>query len=753
LAKMEDLADLLMPSKRRGRDSTEKVAKYFTVVSDRSSKGNNTLKCGFCNKEFKGSSTRMRGHLAGARNGVAPCPSVPADIKAECVADIEARKEATAAYAQAAAGGTAAAQQELQLAAGAAVLLRAKRHDHEWVHKHFETVPNSEGNRTRCCKFCGKKFMGSATRMRSHLAGTRNGVAPCSMVPEAVREASLKSIRDLNEFKVVSQEQLVPPPPLSAEAAARLLVLGASPSLSPSSKRQRTGGPADLEEADLAVANFFHLYGLPVQAASGQHFKAMVAKVACLGAAYEPPHAETMLAAASQAAKAAKDKALEDSRDTGLTLTTVAMHEPVGRIVGVVAITWKGSHVLSVSREAAADVASLLGSAMEALASSSQATAVPLVLLDYDPAGASHVATAAALQSRFPSTSVVCCAAQAVRAVLKHVAELPAVKQAAADADASVRAIACSPEALEAFHAASQEPLPLLAGEEVLSAGSVAALLERFAAARGAVEAASKSSGREALGSTAALVESEDFWAKQKAAAAALSVVWEAVKALQDAQAPPSLGKVYAVFSKMLKSLAVPPSPEDPLQLTPPPPVDAELRQAAAAGVSRHWDAIRHDIHAAAYALDPLVWDEDTIGDSLVSAGFYRMLAKVAPSEAAQDLILKEYRSYKAKEGMFGLPLAQRQAQQMRGDEWWLQFGAEAPNLRRLAVSILKQVGASSLYSPPAPPPPPVGAEGGDDLIMLRLSLQMKETASQGGRLDDRVLWAAPAPQPSVAAL
>lgn len=94
MSSQEDVVDLTPDSNGSGASGSGagkavplgvvETKKHFLIL-ERKEKGNNRVRCLYCDKEFTGAPVRMRAHLTGDSPalGVAACPKVPEDVQAE----------------------------------------------------------------------------------------------------------------------------------------------------------------------------------------------------------------------------------------------------------------------------------------------------------------------------------------------------------------------------------------------------------------------------------------------------------------------------------------------------------------------------------------------------------------------------------------------------------------------------------------------------------------------------------------------
>jgi hypothetical protein len=90
-------------------------------------------------------------------------------------------------------------------------------------------------------------------------------------------------------------------------------------------------------------------------------------------------------------------------------------------------------------------------------------------------------------------------------------------------------------------------------------------------------------------------------------------------------------------------------------------------------------------LHAAAYALDPEYQDHATHTIGEVTEGFIHVFERLLPAKEASTAVL-QHSVFRNKEGLFGKQLVRDSAQDYPAHVWWEQFGAQVPELQRVAI-------------------------------------------------------------------
>ncbi|XP_010468265.1 PREDICTED: uncharacterized protein LOC104748298 [Camelina sativa] len=113
--------------------------------------------------------------------------------------------------------------------------------------------------------------------------------------------------------------------------------------------------------------------------------------------------------------------------------------------------------------------------------------------------------------------------------------------------------------------------------------------------------------------------------------------------------------------------------------------------------IDRRWDhMLRHDLHAAAYYLNPaFMYDQTSVCEKPeVMSGLMSLIGK--QTENSKTKLVQELRSYREREGSFSPDMALTCSKTSQPDEWWRYFGYDAPHLQKLAIRILSQTASSS---------------------------------------------------------
>ncbi|XP_010446203.1 PREDICTED: uncharacterized protein LOC104728998 [Camelina sativa] len=100
--------------------------------------------------------------------------------------------------------------------------------------------------------------------------------------------------------------------------------------------------------------------------------------------------------------------------------------------------------------------------------------------------------------------------------------------------------------------------------------------------------------------------------------------------------------------------------------------------------IDRRWDRmLRHDLHAAAYYLNPaFMYDQTSVSEKPeVMSGLMSLIGK--QTENSKTKLVQELRFYREREGSFSPDMALTCSKTSQPDEWWRYFGYDAPNLQK----------------------------------------------------------------------
>ncbi|KAM1404695.1 hypothetical protein ACFX2I_013156 [Malus domestica] len=111
----------------------------------------------------------------------------------------------------------------------------------------------------------------------------------------------------------------------------------------------------------------------------------------------------------------------------------------------------------------------------------------------------------------------------------------------------------------------------------------------------------------------------------------------------------------------------------------------------------RWYKTLYHDLHAAAYYLNPRYQYRPGVGDdgNLIRA-VHNVYSKLDPASPAVGQFGNELAWFKDARRTFGEPTSVAARTNMSPTEWWIMYGTDAPTVRKLAIKVLSQTASSS---------------------------------------------------------
>ncbi|XP_042758543.1 uncharacterized protein LOC111908085 [Lactuca sativa] len=115
--------------------------------------------------------------------------------------------------------------------------------------------------------------------------------------------------------------------------------------------------------------------------------------------------------------------------------------------------------------------------------------------------------------------------------------------------------------------------------------------------------------------------------------------------------------------------------------------------------IDRRWNCQLHQpLHAAGHYLNPTLYYENpnVENDDEVMSGLMSCIHKLALNEDEEMKIHVQLPIYRSAQGIFGNPIAKKMRVKIAPAEWWTQYGASAPTLKKFAVKVLSLTCSSS---------------------------------------------------------
>ncbi|XP_076936260.1 uncharacterized protein LOC143603320 [Bidens hawaiensis] len=108
--------------------------------------------------------------------------------------------------------------------------------------------------------------------------------------------------------------------------------------------------------------------------------------------------------------------------------------------------------------------------------------------------------------------------------------------------------------------------------------------------------------------------------------------------------------------------------------------------------IDKRWNCQLHrPLHLAGYYLNPSLYynNPDVEDDSEILGWLHSCIDKLALTEEVKSKIHLEIPLYRHAEGIFGTPFSKKMRATLAPAEWWMQYGASAPTLKRFIIWVL----------------------------------------------------------------
>lgn len=108
--------------------------------------------------------------------------------------------------------------------------------------------------------------------------------------------------------------------------------------------------------------------------------------------------------------------------------------------------------------------------------------------------------------------------------------------------------------------------------------------------------------------------------------------------------------------------------------------------------IDNRWECQLHrPLHAAGYYLNPQFFYSSlsSLVDGEVMDGFYATMERLVTSNDEIDKITRQLSAYRKAQGLFGRETAIRHRDLLSPAEWWENYGAQTPELRKFAIKVL----------------------------------------------------------------
>ncbi|XP_031272896.1 uncharacterized protein LOC116131388 [Pistacia vera] len=549
----------------------------------------------------------------------------------------------------------------------------ANGNDIAWEHVNESVDEN--GKKILKCIYCGKIIRGGGIyRVKLHLAGIKGEVGKCSKVPFDVKfkiKEALNEIGVKNKQKVELRKNVKPYGASVQQFEGDMLdedqeceKVSPCPTPTSSSKRKRSIGIGDYfasrnkprsqpsiksvlarKEAkwrvDMAVARLFYDSCIPINVINSIYFQPMVDAITAIGPGYKIPTYHNL-----------RVNLLRDAR------------KEVQLLVDGYKKTWED---VGLDDSDVVKDATTLFSLFEEIALWVRPNNIVHLVTDN---GANYKVVGRMLSEKYSSITWSPCAAYCINLMLKDIAEMSHIVNLSKRASEVTKSV-CNHSFVLVLLREKQGWI------EIIRPGAT-----RFATTF--IALSSLHQHKRDLESTVTdrtFVESR--YAKTNKGKAFISIVldnrfWDDIGYVYD-----GMYRTRMEMKKLFKNRKI-------------------LYKPYTTIIKMCWDRmLRHDIHAAAYYLNPAFkYDNDTFSKKPeVMYGFLDTIDnKASAFKMSKTMLLEESRLYRDRLESFSRELTLQTCKTTRPDEWWMTFGFSAPNLQKFAIKILSQTSASSGY-------------------------------------------------------
>jgi len=145
----------------------------------------------------------------------------------------------------------------------------------------------------------------------------------------------------------------------------------------------------------------------------------------------------------------------------------------------------------------------------------------------------------------------------------------------------------------------------------------------------------------------------------------------------------PIMGKVYYRMFRIQEQLS---------DVTFVPSLSARERSAVVQIHKDRWNYLHSDYHAAGYCIDPELHQHIQHVDAEVMTGFRAVIARhYHDKPASSSKTMVQFMAYKNSRGVFSEAGIFEQAKDMPAHEWWELYGADIPEIQRVAMKVLSK--------------------------------------------------------------
>ncbi|KAM1285408.1 hypothetical protein ACFX13_028896 [Malus domestica] len=595
--------------------------------------------------------------------------------------------------------------------------------DPGWAHG----IMVNGGRQKIKCKYCHKVMLGGGiSRLKQHLAGERGNVAPCEEVPEEVKmkiqqhlgfkvleklkkQKGLNTSRDSASYQYREEEDnedgMRTQKKVSTRGTRRRRGKEATEGIS-NKKHKKHSFPAAtanvaqplhqsfasqdmIDQADLAVARFMYESGIPFTAANSHFYQQMADAIAAVGPGYKMPSYNALRGKLlNHSVQDAEEYGEELRRSWDVTGCSVMVDRWVDKgghtVINFFVYCPKGTVFLKSAD--ASDISECPEAFLNLFDGVVQEVGPQRIVNFVTDASPSCKAARKLLMEKYKTFFCSTCGAHGVDLMLEEIGKMNEVKEVLAKAKKVTRFVYNSAWMLNLVRKKT-------GGREIVQLAttrfaSVFLTLQNIVALKHQLQQIfttaawmqSNFSKQRAGLEVAEIVADQLFWSlcdqTLKVTKHLLSVFH-----LMDCEEKPSIGYLYDAIEKAKKSVIVAFDNNEPDYLPYLKVID------------HVWQEELHSpLHAAACYLNPSIFYSPSLSTKkVIQKGLLDCIETIEPNLTAQVVITSNINFYEEAVGDFGRPVALRCRESLAPATWWSLYGADYPDLQRLAVRILSQ--------------------------------------------------------------
>ncbi|XP_010244177.1 PREDICTED: uncharacterized protein LOC104588069 [Nelumbo nucifera] len=594
------------------------------------------------------------------------------------------------------------------------------RRDPAWKYgtEMEEPIKNDKTYVYLKCNFCEKQISGGVKRMKEHLAGTRRNVAPCKYAPmEVIQEMKEyldkfkeKKKRDVQEIEVYGIGDCHRESIGDACQVVRTPVEGSSDA---SSTSKGVRGPMDQfvvsghnvskqcekhttlnavrkEERDRvcqSIGRFFFENGVPLTVCNSPSFQAFLDILGRCGKGMKLPDMHELSTWILKEEVETVNNMLVESKKTwdqyGCSIILDGWKDTLGQsLINILVNCPKGTWFLkSVDASESVEDANLLCKLLDELVDEVGEENVVQIITD---STTNFAKAGKMLMEKRKNLYWTPCVTHCIELMLEDIFELPVHDMAFKKSKRVLNFIYNHGWVLALMRSILKKDLICPAMTQFATAfltlrrllSSMQALKTMFTSEKWAQSSYAKKPKGKAV--KAIILRDKQFWASVAYAVKTIKPLIVVLR-MANSNAQSAMGFLYNAMDKAKVEIAKSLN-DDELQYRPIWNI-----------IDRRWEPqLHHDLHAAAYYLNPQIYySPDHLTHPDIKHGFYNCLQRLVRDVKEQEAIDLQLDAFRHSQGLFGITLAKSTVSRRVPAEWWLAYGDETPELTRFSMRLL----------------------------------------------------------------